>query len=335
MSLVIITYRICAFLWLCLATHAATAQVATRSDIKIATWNLEWLIAPQALAKLEATCIPSGERPRGSARYVPCDAVAANGRSAADFQTLATYARKLDADVVALQEVDGPDAARLVFPDYAFCFTGRQNVQNNGFAIRKSVPFRCGPDLDTLSLRNTVRRGKVVVLYPDTPREIHLLSVHLKSGCGQRPLDSGRRECDALAQQAVQLETWIDTQAHAGRRFGILGDFNRDLQKEGSVARSPAGRIRNFWAEIDDGDPPLSDMVNAADGERFVNCAMDQSFSGYIDYILLSAGLARDRVPGSFGRVTYDTRDARRRRLSDHCPVALRIRTVPLVGSTH
>lgn len=331
MSLVRITYKSCALLWLFAASTAFAAPSAPRSDIKLATWNLEWLIAPQALAKLKGSCIPSGERPRGATRYVPCDAVAANERGSADFQALASYARKLDADVVALQEVDGPDAARLVFPDYAFCFSGRQNVQNNGFAIRKSVPFRCGPDLDALSLNNTVRRGKVVVLYPGTPREIHLLSVHLKSGCGQRPLDSGRRECNGLAQQAVTLEAWIDAQAKAGRRFAILGDFNRDLQKEGRVARSPSGQIRNFWAEIDDGDPAASDMVNAADGERFVNCAMDQSFSGYIDYILLSASLARDRVPGSFGRVTYETRDARRRRLSDHCPVAVRVRTAPLV----
>ena len=31
-------------------------------------------------------------------------------------------------------------------------------------------------------------------------------------------------------------------------------------------------------------------------------------------------------VPGSFGRVVYDTKDAVRRKLSDHCPVSVRIR---------
>jgi hypothetical protein len=34
-------------------------------------------------------------------------------------------------------------------------------------------------------------------------------------------------------------------------------------------------------------------------------------------------------VPGSFQRVTYDPSDVWRFRLSDHCPVAVRIRLKP------
>jgi hypothetical protein len=60
--------------------------------------------------------------------------------------------------------------------------------------------------------------------------------------------------------------------------------------------------VRNLWAEIDDADPPEADLVNAAEGERFVNCHAGQNFSGYIDYIILSRSLAERRVPGSFRR---------------------------------
>ncbi len=57
---------------------------------------------------------------------------------------------------IALQEADGADAARLVFPNYEFCFTGRKHVQNTGFAVRRGVAFRCGPDDRELSLGDTL-----------------------------------------------------------------------------------------------------------------------------------------------------------------------------------
>jgi hypothetical protein len=47
--------------------------------------------------------------------------------------------------------------------------------------------------------------------------------------------------------------------------------------------------------------------------------------SGYIDQILLGPALAAARVPGSFQRLTYSARDAWRLKLSDHCPIAIRI----------
>ena len=113
------------------------------------------------------------------------------------------------ADVIALQEVDGPDAARLVFPGYGFCFSGRAAVQNNGFAIRRGLPFSCGADVTDLSLDDDVRRGVELRVFPDTTSELRLLSVHLKSGCSRDPLDSTRRGCPELARQVPALERWI------------------------------------------------------------------------------------------------------------------------------
>ncbi len=90
---------------------------------------------------------------------VPCDVAHELARSSEDIAALRRHARALDADVIALQEVDGPEAARLVFPDHEFCFSGRVAVQNNGFAIRRGLPFACGPDLRDISLDDDVRRG--------------------------------------------------------------------------------------------------------------------------------------------------------------------------------
>jgi endonuclease/exonuclease/phosphatase family metal-dependent hydrolase len=308
-----------------LSGGVALAAQSTRGELKIATWNLEWLIAPEQLRKLKSSCVPRDGSPGRRERFVPCDVATDHERSRQDFSALARYARKLDADVVALQEVDGSTAARRVFEGYNFCFTSRTHVQNTGFAIRRGIPYRCGEDFEPLALGGRVRRGAELILFPGEAREIRLLSVHLKSGCGRRTLDSGRDQCTVLAQQVPLLERWIDSQAAAGRRFAVLGDFNRDLLADKGPARSEAGALRSLWAEIDDGDPSEADLGIAAEGERFVNCAPSQNFGGYIDHIVLSRSLAAARVPGSFDRLIWDAAEAQRLNLADHCPVAISI----------
>jgi endonuclease/exonuclease/phosphatase family metal-dependent hydrolase len=303
------------------AVAAAPANVRT---VKLATWNLEWLIAPTVFKELKASCAPQGTPVRGDTRRVPCDVAARLERSTRDFSVLARYARELDADVVALQEVDGADAARLVFPDYQFCFTARRHVQNTGFAVRRGVPYRCGPDAQALSSGDSLRRGAELTLFPGEGGEVRLLSVHLKSGCSTKALSAPEKACRDLARQVPALEAWIDTQARAHRRFAVLGDFNRDLLSDEARRTSTAGD--NLWAALDDADPPEADLHNAATGQTFRNCVPGQAYRSYIDYIVLSRTLAGEGVPGSFSRVTFSAADARHARLSDHCPVSIRLR---------
>jgi endonuclease/exonuclease/phosphatase family metal-dependent hydrolase len=294
--------------------------------LKLATWNLEWLIAPATFKELKKNCAPEGSAVPGKARRLPCDVARTRERATRDFLALARYAKSLDADVIALQEVDGPEVARRVFPDYEFCFTSRPHLQNNGFAIRRGLAHRCARDHHALSLGDRLRRGAEVILFPDRPGEIHLLSVHLKSGCHRGPLDSPEKPCADLSRQVSHLEAWADARARPGARFAILGDFNRTLLQENGAPRSPTGRLRQMWPELDDGDPPESDLLNAAEGQPFRNCTPGQGFRDYIDFIILSRSLGTAMVPGSFERLTYAPKDARRSRLSDHCPVAVRLR---------
>jgi endonuclease/exonuclease/phosphatase family metal-dependent hydrolase len=296
---------------------AATASDLPR-EIRIATWNLEWFMKPETLRALAPACTPRDAPRDGARRGIPCDVAHDGARSNEDIAALRRHARALDADVVALQEVDGAGAARLVFPDHEFCFSGRIAVQNNGFAIRRGIPFACGDDVTDLALADDVRRGVEVRLFPGTPAEMALLSVHLKSGCARDTLDSTRPSCRDLRRQLPLLEAWIDARAAEGKPFAVLGDFNRDLRQE------PAGI--SFWADIDDADPPAADLVNTAEGQKFENCSPSQTFTGYIDYIILGRDLARGLVPGSFGRALYRPRDAARRKMSDHCPVYIRLR---------
>jgi hypothetical protein len=231
-------------------TAGSTAAPAT---LKLATWNLEWFLTPATFNALKGRCTLDEPAHRRDPRSIPCDVAARLERSATDIGGLAHYARTLDADVVALEEVDRPNAARQVFPHHEFCFTGARAVQNTGFAIRRGVPFRCGADLIELSLGDTVRRGATVVLYPGTKGELHLLAVHLKSGCASQPLGSRARACERLARQAPALRDWVRGQAQAGHHYAVLGDFNRDLLAEirGHDSATPADE--GLWAQLDPG----------------------------------------------------------------------------------
>lgn len=309
--------------------HSTSVAAATGKTLRIAAWNLEWLIAPEEFRTLADSCLPRDASPGSRDRYIPCNVAEDLERSALDLKVLQRYVERLDADVVALQEVDGVAAARRVFRNHDFCFSKRPGVQNTGFAIRKGIPHRCGEDFMPLSLGDRVRRGSELLVYPGTAREFRLLSVHLKAGCPRRPLDDPRRDCETLARQVPELERWIDEQAAAGRRFAVLGDFNHDLLGFDGPARNDQGQLRNFWAEIDDGEPAGADLLNVAEGQAFVNCASSQNYRSYIDHVVLGAKLAEWRVPGSFVRLTYETRDALQRKLPDHCPVGVDLRLPP------
>jgi hypothetical protein len=149
-----------------MAALLSTPSPAADRTLRIAAWNLEWLIAPEEFRKLSDTCVPRGASPGPRERSIPCNVAQELERSSLDFQALERYAKQLDADIVALQEVDGAAAARKVFRNHDFCFSRREGVQNTGFAIRKGLPHRCGEDFVDLSLGDRVRRGAVLVVYP-------------------------------------------------------------------------------------------------------------------------------------------------------------------------
>ncbi len=321
----------CAFVLTGCAGYAPTQGVPARvaeGRLRLATWNVEYLIEPTTFAALRGSCVASGGRVPGDQRSIPCGIVPRLDRKPDDFAVLARYAQQLDADVLALEEVDGPGAANLFLTGYDYCFTTRANVQKNGIAIRRGIPFRCEPEYVPLSLDDRVRRGVVVTLFPGTRREITLMAVHLKSGCPVGPMTgSDDPDCAVLARQLPILEQWIDAQARAGRRFGLLGDFNRRISLETGAARDAAGRPLNFWAEINDSDPPDAALTAVTLGAPFKKCIATDEYDSYIDLVVLGRKLATDIVPGSFQRVVYSDDDAGRyNQLSDHCPVGIELR---------
>ncbi len=304
------------------------ASADAQDTLKVATWNLQWLMTTGTFDGLASGC--QTEYQGGERRAIPCDIVAPLERSMrrtdADFARLRYYARQLDADVIALQEVDGPSAAELVFPGYAFCFTGRTHVQNVGFAIRHGIDFDCA-DYAALGLPSSnVRWAADLTLYPGSAREVRLLSIHLKSGCPRQVLTNRKDECRQLAEQVPVLERWIDARASEGVPFAVLGDFNRRFEVERPAARNARGRLVAMWPELDDGDPPEADLTNATWDRPYIGCHSRERYRSYIDHIVLSRTLAARAVPASLERVVYTDSDVARFRMSDHCPLAVTLR---------
>jgi endonuclease/exonuclease/phosphatase family metal-dependent hydrolase len=121
------------------------------------------------------------------------------------------------------------------------------------------------------------------------------------------------------------LEAWIESEAQAGHRFGVLGDFNRRFSLEKGPARDSQGRLQNVYAEIDDGEPAASRLTDVTARVRFTPCTRDSEYREFIDTILLGRDLAKSVLKKSFVRVVFNDQDAKSRWLSDHCPVGIEL----------
>jgi len=304
------------------ALAAAFAEPAAAERLTIATWNLEWMMRPQVFDALAADCYGRDRRPPGEDRSIPCD-LAPKGRwSEDDLARLRAFAAALPVDVIALQEVDGEDAARAIFPGHEFCFTKRRHVQNVGFAVRKGLRYRCNRDYEALGLpEDTVRWGADITVEPGTGREMRLLAVHLKASCNRDPLTTQRDDCRLLQRQVPVLEEWIDSRARAKESFGVIGDFNRRFDRERVAARDAAGAIVALWPEIDDGDPAGADLVNPGETHGALGCANGHGERMPIDYLILGERLAGRLVPGSFRAWAYPAGG----RWPDHCVISVEL----------
>src|SRR5690606_9711500 len=99
--------------------------------VRVASWNVEYLLTPATHLALRDHCAERGGEVRGDDRTLPCAITRREPRTEADYAALRRYAAELRADIVALQEVDGSEAAALVFPGYDFCFSDRAHTQKN------------------------------------------------------------------------------------------------------------------------------------------------------------------------------------------------------------
>ncbi|MCH9684064.1 MAG: endonuclease/exonuclease/phosphatase family protein [Deltaproteobacteria bacterium] len=262
-------------------------RASSEPALKIATWNMEWLHRNNG----------SGEVPRSNA----------------DYQRLADYAELLDADIIALQEVDGVQAASRVFDSsvYDFHMSSRNSVQRTGFVYRKGLNVIENPDYTALNVGG-LRYGTDIEVTVDG-EVLRLLDIHLKSGCLTQSLGSSSNSCNKLEQQVGILESWIDARAAEGTAFMVLGDFNRRMFANGND---------DVWAALDDGSPAGADLSSPTETGT-AQCNGGQ-FPQFIDHLVTGSLATQMLVPGSFSELVFDSADAGLE-LSDHCPLSVEL----------
>lgn len=266
------------------------ALPARAAELSIATWNLDWL-----------TLRPAGDR------ELPADVVP---RAAADFAALRASADRLNADVVAMQEVDGPGPASRLFPPdrYVLHFTQDDVVQRVGFAIRRGLAFEVHPDLSALVPPGRHLRSGADITLATPGGRLRLLAVHLKTGCWEAPLTSRDHSCPELRFQLAALQGWIAQRQAEGAAFVVLGDFNRHMDPPDA-----------FWPQLQRAAP----LVRATEGHSSPCWGGEQ----FIDHILAGGAARAWLEPGSLRVPVYpETDPAARDHLSDHCPVSVRFR---------
>jgi endonuclease/exonuclease/phosphatase family metal-dependent hydrolase len=261
------------------------ARAAHLAQLRLASWNLQFL-------DVEG---------RGPDR-----------RTRADYEALARYARELNADVIAVQEVASEAALQLVFaPEvYAYHLAARGGAQRTGFVYRKELAARVLPDLDELALAD-LRAGSDLAVRIGR-RELRLLAVHLKAFCVTGSLGKRGKDCRKLSAQLPVLERWIDARAREGAAFAVLGDFNRALADADDA----------LYRELDDAEPAELTLRRAS-LRTHSECQPGRRRHA-IDHVLLGGAATNWLAPEGLRELAYRADDrAAGRRLSDHCPIQL------------
>lgn len=269
--------------------------------LRLATWNMEWLVTPETLRQARIACRDRRQSP------LPCDVVRNTSRDSADLRAIAREVRRLGADVIAFQEVEAPSIARRVFRGYAICMADGPGVQHAGFAYRRNLGAHCAAPLDSLTAGGRGRAGQTLRLDRRDGAPLHLLSVHLKSGCSRDPIDSGTAACQLLHAQAIALGDWIAERTEAGEPFVVLGDLNR---------ASPPDSDDPFWLHLH-----ASRFEAAATHLPFRNCVFGAPYEAFIDHILVDRALMPGLHPEGFGQLRFPVAKTTRYQLPDHCPV--------------
>jgi endonuclease/exonuclease/phosphatase family metal-dependent hydrolase len=261
---------------------------AHSAELKVATWNLDWLTTRHAGdPELPADVTPRGEE---------------------DFDRLAHYAKELDADLIAIEEVDGFSAASKVFPrdQYSIHMTRDHVIQRVGIVVRRGLAYDINPDVTALNAHH-LRSGADITLHLGGT-ELRVLAVHLKKGCRDVPMAKARSQaCEELKEQIGPLTDWIADRKSEGVPFIILGDFNRwmdgndtflgALRQAAPLMRATAGHSSPCWGQ-----------------------------ENFIDHILAGGAAATWMQPDTLRVLTYHETDASTKdRLSDHCPVSVRL----------
>ncbi len=267
-------------------------------------------------------------------------------RDEQDFSRLKDYAKEIDLDIIALQEIGSLRAATRIFPEaeYHLAISSRYKAGTEdlphdqrdiytAFAVKKSR-FPQRPDFETLDAlsiahlsvaRNNkptnrkTRAGLILSLNIDG-RTVKLLNVHLKSICHQNSLlpiydenklgtpVKSRFHCRTLNAQINILESWIEQQVFLDSSIIVLGDFNRRLNRFDDVP----DKTDHAWEMINDGKPNNLILRKGPKGKN-TKCWLPEHklfYEEYIDFIIYDNKLDSHVTEDSIQKMALPFQDA-------------------------
>lgn len=274
-----------------------------QNSLKLASWNIEHLAENN-----DEGCVP---------------------RNNSDYAKLRDFARTIEADVVALQEVESAKAVARVFPEekwhiivsdrpasesYACYRSGKKSTQQRvAVVIRKGIEYTDAGTFKELGLDNAgLRYGIMVKLFAGSDT-LDIMAVHLKSGCFVD--DYSLREtkaCEIFKRQVPVLDSWVESRIKKNRAFVVLGDFNHRIA-------NPENKLWQVLTEMDSESVVIKNSM-----ENLKGC--HPKYPAPIDHIILGGGAEKFYVNESEAVYYYtETPESMTREdmLSDHCPISV------------
>ena len=272
-------------------------------EIRFTSWNIEHLAEENG-----AGCVP---------------------RHDSDYVKLQEFAVGLNADVVALQEVDNMAAVARVFPEdnwdiilskrpvsrtYSCRGSGFESTQQRvAIAIRKGLTYEDLGSFEELGLKREGLRYGVQIRILGEIDTIDVMAVHLKSGCLVDDFSSSDRSaCEILEQHVPVLDHWIEAHVLNEQKFVVLGDFNHRL----------ANKENKMWQILSEIQGVPLEISNSM--QDIMGC--HPRYPAPIDHIIMGPQASRLKVVGSEA-VHYFPKKLEEMveddMLSDHCPISV------------
>ncbi len=238
-------------------------------------------------------------------------------RSETDDKLLAVVLGDIDADVLAVQEVENEEALKRLLQhiakesssEYHIALGASGGKQKVGFLYRKPVELVSVREIDAIAVEKGRTRAGLLALFRVGGLEWAMLAVHLKSTSrADSTPELVQRSLALRTAQAVEILTFTNSfhQALPTKPLFILGDFNDSPRKKRTTL----------------------DTLKHAPNLTFLTADLAScSYSGLpaIDHIIASSSATGRVLRGTLRTVNFRAMLSEKasERVSDHCPVVV------------
>jgi endonuclease/exonuclease/phosphatase family metal-dependent hydrolase len=228
-------------------------------------------------------------------------------RTDSDHKNIANIIELLEADVLALQEIENENSLRKIIKyldGYDYKMIDTEAPQDNAIIHRTNV------NIDEISLYMPVNvmegrtRPGLLINASKAGKDFELMSVHFKSTSRYDDTPEKRElSFELRRKQSAAVSRYVDSMISAGKyNFMIVGDMNDNPNRKSTNISELSSRLRFLTDSLESCKNPDWDMIDhIALSPAMYRIYLDQSLFVYDFY-------------SSMNEVTA-------RKISDHCPV--------------